>query len=339
MREKLSDAQHISDLERLYQTDSAQALLQGAGHDLPPPMARWLARLCLLYGVPFNHLVADERMLPMESIRFFYVDQNWLDALVDGALSVGTYSTRDTAYKNLMKPVVHSSARRVVAQVRGTLRGEAPDADAEPAVLMTGMLLRSALVSDFPGLEIKAFDTIYSPPDSPPDATPLRILRMDRLSSNVLICIYAGQVRQVELNQPSEGLHFGLEPVGSPLQTLIAPRGVGGAFPAGRQLTRDLKQWVPAVWRQQGGAATRVLNVAALQQNLSTKLQQLGAIPEGTQIGPAEFAIQMVKAPFQQVFNNAAPPLPAGAAVTPAAAFEGAPQLDEREIMTDLFGS
>ena len=44
----------------------------------------WLSRLRLLEGVPFPYIVPSEGMLPNESIRFFHVDRNWLDALVDG---------------------------------------------------------------------------------------------------------------------------------------------------------------------------------------------------------------------------------------------------------------
>lgn len=34
-------------------------------------------------------MVADEAMLPPESIRFFYLDNSWLDALIDGAFGIG----------------------------------------------------------------------------------------------------------------------------------------------------------------------------------------------------------------------------------------------------------
>jgi hypothetical protein len=54
----------------------------------------WLTRLRLLEGVPFNYIVPSEEMLPNESIRFFHMDRNWLDALVDGALSSGILDTR-----------------------------------------------------------------------------------------------------------------------------------------------------------------------------------------------------------------------------------------------------
>ena len=55
---------------------------------VPRDLRQWLARLRLLEGVPFAYLVADSELLPPESIRFFYLDRNWTDALVQGALSV-----------------------------------------------------------------------------------------------------------------------------------------------------------------------------------------------------------------------------------------------------------
>ena len=54
----------------------------------------WLTRLRLLEGVPFSYIVSSEEMLPNESIRFFHMDRNWLDALLDGALSTGILDTR-----------------------------------------------------------------------------------------------------------------------------------------------------------------------------------------------------------------------------------------------------
>jgi hypothetical protein len=64
-------------------------------------MVGWLARLRLLEGTPFRYLVPSEEMLPNESIRFFHVDRNWLDALVDGAISVGRLGSRDSHFDAL----------------------------------------------------------------------------------------------------------------------------------------------------------------------------------------------------------------------------------------------
>ena len=62
-------------------------------HVVPGELRRFLARLRLLHGVPFSYLVPDAELLPVESIRFFYLDRAWTDALVQGALSVGTISS------------------------------------------------------------------------------------------------------------------------------------------------------------------------------------------------------------------------------------------------------
>jgi hypothetical protein len=60
---------------RLRATFSDHRAIRSALGDAIPgfadPLNNWLARLKLLYGVPFNYLVPDEGMLPPESIRFF----------------------------------------------------------------------------------------------------------------------------------------------------------------------------------------------------------------------------------------------------------------------------
>ena len=85
---------------------------------VPPDIVRYLARLRLLEGVPFNYLVPDATMLPLETIRFFYVDRNWLDALVDGALSVGTVNSADREQLTRLHPVVRTEVDRAERMVR-----------------------------------------------------------------------------------------------------------------------------------------------------------------------------------------------------------------------------
>src|SRR3954463_6515722 len=60
---------------------------------MPAEIRNWLVRLRLLGGVPFANLVADTELLPEESIRWFYLDRRWTDAIVQGALSVGTVNS------------------------------------------------------------------------------------------------------------------------------------------------------------------------------------------------------------------------------------------------------
>ncbi|MBK7676727.1 MAG: hypothetical protein IPJ27_19270 [Candidatus Accumulibacter sp.] len=62
---------------------------------IPQTVCQWLARLVLLYRVPFTYLVADERMLPPDSMRFFFLDPGWLKCLLEGACSVGRSVAHD----------------------------------------------------------------------------------------------------------------------------------------------------------------------------------------------------------------------------------------------------
>src|SRR5262249_6307412 len=58
-------------------------------------LVEWIARLVLLYPVPFHYLVPQQTLLPAESLRFFHLDDNWANALVDGALSIAVRNLAD----------------------------------------------------------------------------------------------------------------------------------------------------------------------------------------------------------------------------------------------------
>ena len=73
---------------------------------IPNDLADWLAALRLLAAVPFAYLVPDAELLPQESARFFYLDRAWTDALVQGAMSVGTVTTADHAQLEAVYPYV-----------------------------------------------------------------------------------------------------------------------------------------------------------------------------------------------------------------------------------------
>lgn len=62
---------------------------------IPRAIINWLSKLLLLYCVPFNYLVANEQMLPTDTMRFFYIDPNWLKCLLEGACSLGSSDIHD----------------------------------------------------------------------------------------------------------------------------------------------------------------------------------------------------------------------------------------------------
>jgi hypothetical protein len=90
-------------------------------HVVPGELRRFLARLRLLHGVPFSYLVPDAKLLPIESIRFF-IDRAWTDALVQGALSVGTISSADRTQLEAVYPHIRAEvdeAERSIRQPKG----------------------------------------------------------------------------------------------------------------------------------------------------------------------------------------------------------------------------
>ncbi len=257
---------------------------------LPQAIVRWLAQTIILDGVPFNNLVPDARMLPTESIRFFYIDENWTAALLDGALSVGMQSSRDSLLHQLTRDALHRSVDAVLTQVRENFTGET----AAPPAAMAGFLLRSAVVSGWPGLEVRAWSA--SEPLSP-----MKPLRLDRVSPDVMIAIYPDLPVKLTFSEPSEGLVFGREDEG------FAPRylpGVAGANGAniGSTIDPQSPNWLtPAMIGQNsrsGPAAQPVLNIAAL----ATALQGQFPAPQPT-LTPASFAVQLVRVPEQMLFT------------------------------------
>src|SRR5262245_65190279 len=87
-------------------------------HVVPGELRRFLARLRLLHGVPFSYLVPDADLLPIESIRFFYVDRAWTDALVQGVLSVGTITTADRAQLEAVYPRIRDDVDEAERTIR-----------------------------------------------------------------------------------------------------------------------------------------------------------------------------------------------------------------------------
>lgn len=300
MSSPISEDQYLQDLKAFFADPDNRALMLEMFSDLPDVIQQWLGRTALLYGVPFQQLVLDERMLPKESIRFFFVDHNWLDAMIDGVFSVGVHSSRNQAHVELLTQAIRDATDTQTMLVRSGLRNVEPPETVEVGGARTGLLLRSALVSGWPGLEVKAYETLTQSP--PAGSNPLALLRMDRLAPDVLLCLFAGVPARVEINEPSEGLHFGVEDNNTvTLRWVNNDSGQAGApvFVSGQPQT------VQAVFRKDtDGNDMTVLDVAGTQALLQSGLEAVGALAAGEQIGAADFAIQMVQAPEQQAFKN-----------------------------------
>ncbi len=232
--------------------------------ELPEVVLEWLGRAALLQGVPFNYLVPDERMLPVDSMRVFTLDPAWMAALLDGAFSVGRVTTAHHANDALHLPRVQALLSRRI----------------------DGFLLRSSVVAGWPSLTVNGYQRtpsgplILMEPGFETVNVERRIVRMERLSRDVLLCLFEGEVNTVEMHQPPEALHFAVSPSGSGYVREL--RHADG---------READRTVPVPLRS-APAPGRVVDVASLVQQLTAQQASLGLTGTFTS---AQFALQMLE--------------------------------------------
>lgn len=266
-------------------------------------VADWLGQLLLLRKVPFVHLVPDARMLPIESIRFFYRDPNWLGAMLAGALSVGLGSSRESAVQKALTSTLEQMAQTAALAWRADQLGQTPPT--APVGPTAGFLLRSALAAGWPGLGISGTS----------NGVPVPLLRLEHVGSNVMICLFNGVPDTVILSEPHEGLVFGVDDAGDVDTRTIYPSTVTNGTPV--HVFDPENPTSPSTAIRSGGQ--RVLNVSidptppagpptAPLDLLELLAQALKVAP--STIGPADFAVQMVKGPEQLVFSLTPPPKP-----------------------------
>lgn len=224
-------------------------------------LVEWIARLVLLYPVPFHYLIPHQSLLPPESLRFFHLDDNWVNALVDGALSIAVRNDADQ--KVASRSELQSTLSKIVYQHRLRLQGKSPEFNPKERYMeipKSGFLLRSRIVSGWPGVEVTAKTTAQ-------DQTLPKILRFDQIADGVLFCLARGTVEEVTFREPREGLTFG-----------VASDGTVSARKAGKKL--DVKK---QILRNDGG----VVDIAKLRDQLLSA-------------GSAEMATEMIRKPEEQ---------------------------------------
>jgi hypothetical protein len=307
MKKLQSDQQHFEQLQSLSQDPDVQHYLEAKSSQTPLEKAifEWLATLSLFYGVPFVNLVPDERMLPVESIRFFYIDPNWIDSMLDGAMSIVSHGTRDDLVQLIKTADCREGADAQRIRIRPRLFKQTVPEDTPTGGTMTGFLMRSQVVAGWPGLEVKAFWD----PDATSEIKPL--LRIDRPSPDVLLVLIPGVPALIRISEPPEGLRFGVvvNPAQKPTSKyLVAQRGLGlevdgqVAYQAGKQITKTAADWAEVPIRD---GTERVLDVVGLQKNLRAKLVAAKALNASAQnLTPAEFGVQMVKLPERQAYQS-----------------------------------
>ena len=231
---------------------------------LTEDLVEWIANLILLYPVPFHYLVPHPLLLPPESLRFFHLDDNWVNALVDGAFSIAVRSLDDPSAASRLE--LQSALSKIVYQYRLRLLGKEPEWEPKESYMnipKSGFLLRSRMVSGWPGVEVTAKTSATQ------DQTLPKILRFDQIAEDVLFCLARGTVDEVTFREPREGITFG-----------VASDGTLKARKANKTL--DIKKNL-----LRAGAVGGVVDITRLQVELTTA-------------GSAELATEMVRKPEEQ---------------------------------------
>ncbi|WP_343688365.1 hypothetical protein [Chitinophaga sp.] len=203
-----------SDPNAIRQQLNALAVSGSGMPEIPATITDWLGKLFLLEGVPLNYLIPHENYLvgrqdgtiTREAAGTFYLDYDWIEALIGGALSIVS-SQDSTALLNMLKDGRFLPQNIVINKANATFipksEGEAVPLPATINGHITGFLLRSQLVSGWKGIKIFSKDETGNWMIHP--------LKIERISDDIQLCMFAGKVQQLIFIQPPEGIHFSID--------------------------------------------------------------------------------------------------------------------------------
>lgn len=242
--------------------------------------------------------------------------------MVDGALSVGKTTSREFAHHHAVFNTVRRALDDEERIIRQRLKSNTPTQLKGNAADMTGFLFRSQAVSGWTGLEVKAYRGGKATPNNA-----LRLLRMDRLGPDILLCLFDGIPDIVDIEEPREGIQFGVDinldnnsniqgteenPSGFSLK-LRHMEGNSAGYEVGWKvddvpidgISQPYTVSVPV--RE---ANPQVLHIDALRDAIEESLGQIKTAEgsnfsfDGT-VSAAELSVQMLQFPYQQRFEGA----------------------------------
>ncbi|MGB3204646.1 MAG: hypothetical protein WBB28_06630 [Crinalium sp.] len=218
--------------------------------NVPQSILDWFQNLIRLDSIPFNYLVPDPGLLPLESLRFFQVDPTWLECVIDGAFGIGDVLTQEAHYQQCKEQIL--PCMQNLKEV-------------------TGFLLRSQVIEHYPSLEIKGIDH---------QEKVLKLLRLERLSNNVMICLFAGVVTSITINQKPEALHFGFKANAQHKFVVLREPTIGDVLEYAKCELKD-NHWLDA--------SLGVLNMVQLSQDM----QQ--AVKSNNPFTALELAVELIE--------------------------------------------
>lgn len=243
------------------------------GVEAVPEVGDFAEELYRLEGIPTAYLVSRTQMLPEESLRVFYIDENWIRCLVDGAFSVGRTSSLDVQHDALL--------RRSLFETVNLDHG-----------VRTGFLLRSMLVQGWQGLQVSCYG------QSSRGEVLLECQRLTQIGKDILWGVADGVISRVELTEPKENVGFGFvcSEEGKyvlPVSKLPQPEE-DRTVCISRQACDD-SQNVDVPFRQ--GTAEGVVDIAKLRDGVAAVLEM--SAEEREKISALEMAAELLNTPLK----------------------------------------
>lgn len=267
--------------------------------NVPDSLKEYADELRLLKGVPLTYLLTEAPDLPEESIRFFHLDINWTDALLDGAFSIGRLCARDARWdRAALQKAGENRHYADMPRVRQmhvnhrthVLKDMPAGAAQEDYTLVSGFLLRSRLVNEKRGLHLYGYDRSGVPKNPMDNGTPLSILRMETIADNVLLALFHGEIYQVMIEEPKTGLRFGVSSTGVSAGRLTRSIDLRSA-----QDSVELGKRVGGFCIDSFTDDNGRLHAGQLADAVGRELKAKGALG-AEQITPARFAFEMIAA-------------------------------------------
>ena len=150
----------------------------------------WILDKVHLSNVPAHYLIPDPAFLPQDTLRTFFIDDNWIDALIDGALSLANHwgaEPEDDHCRTSIKNAVNARLRQVDKKLGG----------GHVQMPRYGFLLRSQLLVQFPDLAVSVqFSPTRDEPLQPNFVLPANvppqqpILVQKRVAPDTMYCLF-----------------------------------------------------------------------------------------------------------------------------------------------------
>jgi len=141
-------------------------------------------------------------------------------------------------------------------------------------------------IAGWPDLQVDGYDEVVETDDCVPDKEKLPLLRMERLSQNVLICLFEGEVKTVDIHQKPEAMHFGFDTPNEQYKSYYKKLKDSN----GHELTEVLEVEPDSETNFWKDKTKRVINICKFAEAISEKVKQ-----RKSGFTSAQFALQMIE--------------------------------------------